>query len=641
MFRDRFFVSLGLTIPVVLYSGILRTLFGFEPPAFPGSGLIPLVVSTFVFFYGGLVFLRGAVSELAARLPGMMTLISLAITVAFVYSVISQVVFGGDTLFWELTTLITVMLLGHWLEMRSVSRAQGALQELAKLLPDDAERIRDGGTERVSLSELREGDLVLVRPGARIPADGEVVEGASSVNESMITGESRPVEKVVDAKVIAGTVNGDGSLKVKVTAIGESTALAGIMRLVAEAQASRSRAQILADRAAFLLTVVAISVGLITFVVWIAVGKSLGFSVERTVAVLVIACPHALGLAIPLVVAISTTIAARNGLLVRDRRALEAARAIDVVLFDKTGTLTRGEAVVRQVIPLDGIDERDLLDLAASVEAESEHAFSRAIVAKARQSGLSPRRVDRFSAVPGKGVRAEIAGELVEVGNRGYFAGRLDGGVSLRVKEAEVAETVVFVARRGAIVGAISLADEIRPESKEAIAELHRLGARVAMVTGDSRAVADGVAKELGIAEVFAEVLPEHKAEKVKELQRDGSRVAMVGDGVNDAPALTQADVGIAIGAGTDVAIQSAGIILVRNDPRDVVKVIRLSRATYSKMIQNLFWAAGYNVVAIPLAAGVLASQGILLAPAVGAVLMSASTIIVAANAQLLRGLKL
>jgi Cu2+-exporting ATPase len=640
MFRDRFYVSLVLTIPVVLYSGILRTLFGFEPPAFPGSNFVPLAISTFVFFYGGLVFLRGAVSELAARLPGMMTLISLAITVAFVYSVISQVVFGGDTLYWELTTLITVMLLGHWLEMRSIDRAQDALQELAKLLPDDAERIRDGGTEHVSLSEVREGDLVLVRPGARVPADGEVIEGASSVNESMITGESRPVEKAVGAKVIAGTVNGDGSLKIKVTAIGESTALAGIMRLVAEAQASRSRAQVLADRAASLLTVVAISVGLITFVAWIAVGKSLGFSIERTVAVLVIACPHALGLAIPLVVAISTTIAAGNGLLVRDRRALEAARAIDVVLFDKTGTLTRGEPAVREVISLDGASERDLLTLAASVEAESEHALSRAIVAKAKEAGLLPRRVDRFAAVPGKGVRGEIEGELVEVGNRGYFAGKLDGNVSEKVKRAEAAETVVFVARRGQIVGAISLADEIRPESKEAIAELRRLGVRVAMVTGDNQAVADAVAKDIGIEEVFAEIMPEHKAEIVKKLQRDGSRVAMVGDGVNDAPALTQADVGIAIGAGTDVAIQSAGIILVRNDPRDVVKIIRLSRATYAKMIQNLFWAAGYNVVAIPLAAGVLASQGILLAPAVGAIFMSASTIIVAVNAQLLRGLK-
>src|SRR5438094_519560 len=536
MFRDRFYVSLVLTVPVVLYSGILRTLFGFEPPAFPGSDLVPLVISTFVFFYGGLVFLRGAVGELAARLPGMMTLISLAITVAFVYSVISQVVFGGDTLFWELTTLVTVMLLGHWLDMRWNDRAQGALQGLAKLLPDEAERIRDGGTERVSLSELRVGDLVLVRPGARSPADGELIEGASAVNESMITGESRPVEKVVGAKVIAGTVNGDGSLKARVTAIGESTALAGIMRLVAEAQASRSRAQVLADRAASLLTFVAITAGVITFVAWIALGRGLGFSIERTVAVLVIACPHALGLAIPLVVAISTSIAARNGLLVRGRRALEAARAIDVVLFDKTGTLTHGEPAVREVIPL---------------------------------------------------------------------------------------------------------ADEIRPESKEAVAELRRLGVRVAMVTGDNHDVADAVAKELGIEEVFAEVLPEHKAEIVKKLQRDGSRVAMVGDGVNDAPALTQADVGIAIGAGTDVAIQSAGIILMRNDPRDVVKIIRLSRATYSKMIQNLFWAAGYNVVAIPLAAGVLASQGILLAPAVGAIFMSASTIIVAANAQLLRGLKL
>jgi Cu2+-exporting ATPase len=641
MFRDRFYVSLVLTVPVVLYSGILGTLFGFEPPAFPGSDLIPLILSTVVFFYGGLVFLRGAATELAARLPGMMTLISLAIAVAYVYSVASQLFFAGETLFWELTTLITVMLLGHWIEMRSVSRAQGALQELAKLLPDEAERITGGETQRVPLSELRAGDLVLVRPGAKVPADSEVAEGTSAVDESMITGESRPVEKSPGAKVIAGTVNGDGSLKVTVTQIGEGTALAGIMRLVAEAQASRSRAQILADRAAFLLTVVAVTAGAVTLIAWIAVGRGLGFSIERAVAVLVIACPHALGLAIPLVVAISTSISARSGLLVRERMALEAARKIDVVLFDKTGTLTRGAPGVRRVIPLDGTSERDLLALAASVEAESEHALSRAIVARAKEIGASPRRVDRFSAVPGKGVRGEIEGELVEVGNRGYFAGKVDGAISEKVKDAEAAETVVFVARDGEVVGAISLADEIRPESKEAVAELHRLGVRVAMVTGDSRTVADAVAQELGLQEVFAEVLPEHKAAKVKELQRDGSRVAMVGDGVNDAPALTQADVGIAIGAGTDVAIQSAGIILVRDDPRDVVKVIRLSRATYSKMIQNLFWAAGYNVIAIPLAAGVLAGQGILLAPAVGAVFMSASTVIVAANAQLLRGLKL
>lgn len=428
----------------------------------------------------------------------------------------------------------------------------------------------------------------------------------------------------------------------KVTRIGEETALAGIMRLVAEAQASRSRAQILADRAAFLLTVVAIAVGAITLAGWLAVGRGLAFSIERTVAVLVIACPHALGLAIPLVVAIATSLSARAGILVRERLALEAARNLDVVLFDKTGTLTRGEPGVRRVIPLDGLSETDLLTVAASVEAESEHVLSRAIVARATEVGLPRKKVAHFSSVPGQGVRGEIESELVEVGNRRHFADKLDGGVNERVRSAEAAgETVVFVARRGEVVGAISLADQIRPESKDAVADLKALGVRVAIVTGDSRAVAEAVANELNVDEVFAEVLPEYKADKVKELQRDGSRVAMVGDGVNDAPALTQADVGIAIGAGTDVAIQSAGIILVRNDPRDVVKVIRLSRATYSKMIQNLFWAAGYNIVAIPLAAGVLASQGILLSPAIGALFMSASTVIVAANAQLLRGVRL
>ena len=642
MFRDRFWLSLLLTIPVVIYGGLLRTLFGLEPPAFPGSAYVPLVFSTIVFFYGGLVFLRGAATELRARLPGMMTLISLAITVAFAYSVVSQVAVGGETLFWELTTLITIMLLGHWIEMRSIGRAQGALQELAKLLPDEAERIAGDTIERVSVSELRVGDLVLVRPGTKIPADGEIVEGASSVDESMISGESRPIEKGVNASVVAGTVNGEGSLKVRVTKVGEETALAGIMRLVAEAQASRSRAQVLADRAAFILTLVAISAGALTLVAWLAVGRGLGFSIERSVAVLVIACPHALGLAIPLVAAISTALSARNGILVRDRLGLEAARNVDVVLFDKTGTLTRGEPVVSKAIPLDGIADRDVLALAASVEAESEHVLSRAITRKAEELALPRRRAERFAAIPGKGVRAEIDGETVEVANRGYFGDRLSGDLPPAIKEAEAAgQTVVFAARDGRLVGAIALADEPRPESKDAIAELKRQGVRVAMVTGDARSVAESVAKELGIDEVFAEVLPKFKAEKVRELQSDGSRVAMVGDGVNDAPALTQADLGIAIGAGTDVAIESAAIILVKNDPRDVARVIKLSRATYAKMIQNLLWAAGYNVIAIPLAAGVLAAQGIVLAPAFGAVLMSASTVIVAANAQLLRGLKL
>ena len=641
MFRDRFFVSVVLTVPVVLYSGILGTLFGFEAPAFPGSQLVPLIFSTVVFFYGGLVFIRGAVTELRARLPGMMTLISLAISVAFVYSIVSQLL-GGETLFWELTTLITVMLFGHWMEMRSVGRAQGALQELAKLLPDEAERVVAGGTERVAVSELRVGDVVLVRPGGQVPADGEVVEGESSVNEAMITGESRPVTKAKGAAVIAGTVNGDGSLRVRVTKIGEESALAGIMRLVADAQASRSRAQVLADRAAFLLTLVAVMSGALTFVGWVVAGRGVGFGVERAVAVLVIACPHALGLAIPLVVAISTSLSARNGILVRDRQALEAAREVDVVLFDKTGTLTKGEPGVKSVTSLGRLSQEDLLAVAASAETESEHPISRAIVDEARKRGLAVRPVSQFSAVPGKGVRGEVDGELIEVGNRAYFGEKLTADLPAAARTAESAgETVVFVSRSGEIVGAIALADQVRAESKEAVARLRDLGVRVAMVTGDAKAVADAVAKELGIAEVFAEVLPQLKAEMVKRLQRDGSRVAMVGDGVNDAPALTQADIGIAIGGGTDVAIESAGIILVRNDPRDVVKTIRLSRATYRKMIQNLFWAAGYNVVAIPLAAGVLAGQGIVLAPAFGAVLMSASTVIVAANAQLLRGLEL
>ena len=642
MFRDRFFVSLVLTVPVVLYGGILTTLFGFEPPAFPGSGFIPVLFSTVVFSYGGLVFLQGALTELRFRLPGMMTLISLAISVAFIYSIVSQLLLGGETLFWELTTLITVMLFGHWMEMRSVGRAQGALQELAKLLPDEAERITQSGTERIPVSDLRVGDLVLVRPGAKVPADGEVVAGESSVNEAMITGESRPVAKGEGSAVIAGTVNGDGSLRVKVTKLGEDTALAGIMRLVADAQASRSRAQILADRAAFLLTLTAIVTGALTLVGWLLAGKGFGFGIERAVAVLVIACPHALGLAIPLVVAISTSLSARNGILVRDRQALEAARAINVVLFDKTGTLTKGEHGVTQVVPFGPVPENELVAMAASAEAESEHIISRAIVSEAERRRLPLRRVAGFTAVPGKGVRGQVDGKRVEVGNRVYFGEKIGVSISQAVRAAESAgQTVVFVSIDGELGGAIALADQPRAESKEAVARLRELGVRVAMVTGDAKPVADSVATELGIAEVFAEVLPEFKAEKVKELQRDGSRVAMVGDGVNDAPALAQADIGIAIGAGTDVAIESAGIILVRNDPRDVVKTIRLSRATYRKMLQNLFWAAGYNVLAIPLAAGVLAGLGIILTPAFGAILMSASTVVVATNAQLLRGLDL
>ena len=610
MFLRKFWVSLALTVPVVLYSNILKTLFDFVPPVFTGSRYIPFIFGSIVFFYGGWVFLLGARRELKARLPGMMTLIGLAISAAYLWSVYA-VFARAETLFWELTTLITIMLLGHWLEMRAVSGAQGALKELSKLLPDEAEIIKDGKSEKVPVNELREGDIVFVRPGGRVPADGTVVEGQSEVNEAMITGESAPVPKKLSSEVIAGTINGDGSLKIKVTKIGEHTFLAGVMRLVKEAQASKSRLQILSDRAALYLTIIAVGGGLVTFAAWFLAKAGFSFAVTRLVAVLVIACPHALGLAVPLVASISTTKAARNGLLVRNRLALETARKIDVVIFDKTGTLTSGEFSVISA------SSDEALRLAASVDAHSEHPIAKAIVAEAEKRGLRFEPARNFERLPGVGGRGLVEGKEVFVGHRG------------------AADIIVEV--DGRPTGTIVVADTIREESRESVAALKNLGLQVAMITGDSEEEAGRVAKELGIKEYFSRVLPREKVEKVRMLQRDGAKVAMVGDGINDAPALTQADLGIAIGAGTNVAIESAGIILVRNDPRDIVKIIRLSRMTYAKMIQNLFWATGYNVVALPLAAGVLYSQGILLEPALAALFMSLSTVIVAVNAMFLK----
>ncbi len=640
MFRDRFWLSLILTTPVLVYSNLPTMLFGISAPAFPGSDYLSIVLATIVFAYGGIVFLKGAAAEIEHRLPGMMTLIALAISVAYVYSVISQFILHGETLFWELTSLITIMLLGHWIEMKSVAGAQGALQELNQLLPDTAELVT-GAT--VPVIELKVGNLVLVRPGGKIPADGTVNSGSSEVNESMVTGESKPIEKGINSKVIAGTVNGSGSLKIEVTKVGSDTALAGIMRLVAEAQASKSRLQILADRFAAYLTFVAVGSGAVTFVVWEALGQGLGFSIDRVVAVLVIACPHALGLAIPLVTSISTSLSAKNGLLVRDRMALEAARNIDVVLFDKTGTLTAGQFGVTGVFPVKDSGREQMVQLAAAVEAESEHVIGRGIVAYAKKLGINIPKVTNVKATPGKGVAGQVSGIEVSAGNAAYFKDVvLPEGLDNELERIEKeGATIVYVVADGILLGAIALEDLVRNESKEAVVNLKKMGLKVAMLTGDSEAVAAAVAAKLGIDQYFAKVLPENKVDKVKELQKDGSKVAMVGDGVNDAPALTQANLGIAIGAGTDVAIESAGIILVKNDPRDVVKIIKLSRATYSKMIQNLAWAAGYNVIAIPLAAGVLAGLGIVLAPAFGAILMSASTVIVAVNAQTLRGVKL
>lgn len=652
MFRDKFWVSLLLTIPVVLYSPMIQDFLNFSMPAFPGSNWIPFVFGSVIFFSGGMVFLQSALGELRARLPGMMTLIALAITAAYTYSL--AVTFGleGTEFFWELATLITIMLLGHWLEMRSVSAAQGALGELAKLLPDTAERVRRSeigdrrsATEQVYVSELRIGDQVLVRPGAKVPADGEIAEGRSSLNESMLTGESKPVSKTIGDAVIAGTVNGDGAVTVTVTKIGADTALAGIMRLVAEAQASRSRAQILADKAAMYLTFVALLAGGGSFAYWLAAGAGTAFALERLVTVLVIACPHALGLAVPLVTSISTSLSARNGILVRQRMALEAARNIDVVLFDKTGTLTTGEFGVTNVWSAGEEHEETVLELAAAVDAKSQHPIGHAIVAESSKHGHASQQASDVTALPGRGIEGQIGKRTITVGGPQLLADRkveLTEKLERSIKEAEVrGETVVVVLDGSTALGAIALADQIRTESKEAVSALQQAGVRVAMVTGDAEDVAQSVAKQLGIEEVFARVLPDQKVEKVKALQTDGSKVLFVGDGVNDAPALTQADVGVAIGAGTDVAIESAGIILVRNDPRDISRIVTLSRATYAKMVQNLLWATGYNVVAIPLAAGVLASSGILLAPALGAVLMSLSTVVVATNAQFLRRLQL
>jgi Cu2+-exporting ATPase len=642
MFKKKFWLSLLLTIPAVLYSQTMMELLHYTMPTFPGSTWIPAVFGIIIFFYGGIVFLKSAKAELVARQPGMMTLISLAISVAFIYSLAVTLGLDGMDFWWELATLVTIMLLGHWLEMASVMNAQGALKELAKLLPDEAELVTKSGTKTVTIASLKVGDIVLVRPGTAIPTDGEVIKGKSDVNESMLTGESKSVDKDVRSLVIGGTINGSGALTVKVTKVGEDTALAGIMKLVAEAQSSKSKTQIIADRAAYYLTFVAIGAAILTAIGWsVFSDQSLSFILERVVTVLVIACPHALGLAVPLVTAISTSLAAKNGLLVRQRMALESARNLDVILFDKTGTLTKGEQGVVDVVT-DSVKPMDLLALAGAVELESEHPIAKAIVRYAKEKKLSLSATKNFSAMSGRGAKASVDGKTVYVGGP-RMLDELSATQSSEITKAYESasndgKTVVYVVSEKKVLGAIMLADVIRPESKEAVRTLQNSGKRVAMLTGDAKGVAAWVAKELGIKEFFAEVLPEHKADVVKKLQADGSKVAMVGDGVNDAPALTQADVGIAIGAGTDVAIESAGIVLASSDPRGVAKIVILSKATYRKMVQNLFWGAGYNVVAIPLATGV---TGFILSPALGAVLMSMSTIIVAVNAQFLRKLRL
>lgn len=644
MFRDKFWLSLVLTIPTVAWSSDVQHWLGYRAPSFPGSTLIPPIFGTIIFIYGGWVFLRGARPEIANRQPGMMTLISLGITVAFGTSLAGTLGSFDVEVWWELASLITIMLLGHWLEIRAVSQARGALDALAALLPDTAERIDEADVHTVPLHELHVGDIVLVRPGARVPADGVVVDGSADLDESMITGESRAVPKTPGAQVIAGTITSGGSLRVRVTAIGEQTALSGIMRLVVDAQASGSRAQELADRAAALLFYVAIVSGAITFLYWWLLGQR-EHALIRTSTVLIIACPHALGLAIPLVIAISTSLAARNGLLITDRRALERARNLDVVIFDKTGTLTRGVPAVSGIAAAPGTPASEFLALAAAVEMNSEHALAKAIVDEAGRRHVSQLQARDFQALPGQGARAIVDGRAVIVGGPRLLTDA-QFAVPPEIEKSTTAwisegKTVLYATADGRVLGALATEDEVRPESAQAVVELHEMGIRVAMITGDSQAVADSVARRLGIDEVAAQVLPGEKAGAVKRFQARGQRVAMVGDGVNDAPALASADVGIAIGAGTDVAIESAGIVLVRSDPRDVVAAIRLSRASYRKMVQNLVWATVYNVVALPIAGGALVHWGFDLPMSVGAIAMNASTIIVATNAQLLRRLKL
>lgn len=646
MFRRKFWVALVLTIPTLIWGHMLPSAFRYTPPHIPGSHFFPAIFGASVFFVGGLVFLQGAVRELRDRLPGMMTLIALAISVAFVFSVAVEFGFPGIPIWEELATLVTIMLLGHWIEMRSISQASGALKELAKLLPETAVRISGGELEQVPVSDLSDGDLILIRPGQSVPADGIVREGASAVNEAMITGESRPVKKEKGEKVIAGTVNGSGALRVEVTGTGERTALAGIMRLVQQAQTSRSRTQVLADRAAFWLTIAALSVGIVTLVVWLAARPNdPAFAIERFVTVLVIACPHALGLAVPLVVAISTALGAHSGLLVRDRRGLEEARNLNVVVFDKTGTLTRGEFGVVDVEPAEGETVENILRLAAAIERDSEHPIAQGIVRTARERNVVTPPSEGFEAIAGKGAVAQIGGRRLFIGGPALLKDlglSPSGAVSSAAERASAAgRAAIYLCEQDRILGVLVIADVVRNESRHAVERLQQQGIEVVMLTGDAKAVAQAVASELGINHVLAEVLPEHKAEEIQKLQRAGKKVAMVGDGVNDAPALVTADVGIAIGAGTDVAVEAGDIVLVRSDPSDVPRIVSLSHATYNKMVQNLWWAAGYNVFAIPLAAGVLAAQGFVLSPAIGAILMSASTVVVAINAQLLRRVSL
>jgi Cu2+-exporting ATPase len=638
-FRRRFWISTVLTVPVLLLSPMIQGWLGLqETLRFRFDQYIQWALATVIFVYGGWPFLKGLYDELKQRNPGMMTLIGLAISVAYVYS--SAVVFGltGKVFFWELATLVDVMLLGHWIEMKSVMGASKALESLVQLMPNEAHRKTDGGTEDVPVSELQTGDAVVVKPGEKIPIDGEITEGRTSVDESMLTGESTPVEKSQGDEVVGGAVNGEAAFTMKVQKTGEDTYLSQVIDMVRRAKESRSHSQDLADRAAKWLTIIAVSVGLATLTGWLLYGKDFVFSLERMVTVMVITCPHALGLAVPLVVAVSTAISAKSGLLIRDRSAFERARNVQAILFDKTGTLTEGRFGVSDVIPMGDTDEQTLLTLAAALEKQSEHPIAQGIVEEASHRDLDLPEAKDFEAIPGKGAQAQIDGRSIKVVSKGYLTEQDIQAEEDALGEArEQGKTVVYVLEEQTVLGAITLADIIREESREALDRLKEMDIQVMMITGDSENVANWVARELNLDDYFAEVLPDAKAEKVKEVQDRGLVVAMAGDGVNDAPALAQADIGIAIGAGTDVAIESADIVLVRSDPRDAKAIMQLARATHRKMIQNLLWATGYNVIAIPLAAGVLYPFGVLLSPAVGAAVMALSTVIVAVNARFLR----
>jgi len=633
-FKKKSWVSLILTIPILLLSEMIQSWLGFSLEI-PFQKYVLFLLSLIVYIYGGLPFIEGLLQEVQERQPGMMTLIGTAISVAFFYSAGTVFVISGKDFFWELATLIDVMLLGHWIEAKSVLGASRALEELVKIMPTTAHLLKNGAIDDVPVSELQAGNLVLIRPGEKIPSDGLVTEGESFVNEALLTGESKPIHKETEDKVIGGAINGEGVLRVRIEKTGEETYLAQVIKLVRQAQESKSRTQDLANRASALLFYVALSVGVVTYAAWFALGSP-ELALERSVTVLVIACPHALGLAIPLVVALSTSITAESGILIRDRRAFEAVKDIDAVVFDKTGTLTEGRFGVTDVVSY--VSEDKLLELTGSVELNSEHVIANAIVEYAKEKNIEIPEADEFKALPGRGAYGRVTGKEVYVGGPNLLKKMKIEIEDQKIKELQdQGKTVVFTVVEGKLAGAFALSDMIRKESYGAVRALRGKGVRVYMLTGDAEEVARWVSKELAIDDYFAEVLPHEKSEKVKLLKEKGYRVAMVGDGVNDAPALVTADVGIAIGAGTDVAIESADIILVRNDPNDVAKVADLSQKTYSKMVQNLWWAAGYNIIAIPLAAGVLYSIGILVSPAIGALLMSLSTVIVAINSQTLR----